>query len=68
MDNVHEVMESLLNTMELLKKIEKDIRNTPPENMTREQEAKLDALLDIINDVVIPDVHFLPAYQLIGEA
>ena len=68
MDNIHEMMEELLNTMEVLKQIEKDIREIPPKKMNREQAIMLNALLNIIIDVTIPDIHFLPTSQIIGEA
>ena len=68
MDNIHEMMEELLNTMEVLKQIEKDIREIPPKKMNREQAIMLNALLNIISDVTIPDIHFLPTSQIIGEA
>ena len=61
-------MEELLSTMEVLKQIGKDIGRIPPVNMTTEQKIMLDALLGIINDVTIPDIHFLPTHQIIGEA
>jgi hypothetical protein len=68
MDNIHEEMEELLNTMEVLKQIGKDIRKIPPINMTSEQTIMLDALLTIISDAPVPDIHFLPTNQIIGEA
>tara|TARA_Y100001951_G_C11181447_1_gene206181 strand:+ start:157 stop:363 length:207 start_codon:yes stop_codon:yes gene_type:complete len=68
MDNIHEMMEELLNTMEVLKQIERDIREIPPKKMNREQAIMLNALLNIISDVTIPDIHFLPTSQIIGEA
>jgi len=68
MDEIHEMMEELLNTMEVLKQIGKDIGSMPPTNMTTEQTIMLDALLTIINDVTIPDIHFVPPSQIIGEA
>ena len=54
--------------MEILKQIEKDIRDTPPINMTADQELKFNALLDLISAVTIPDIHFLPTHQIVGEA
>mgnify|MGYP003149098350 CR=1 FL=1 len=68
MENVNEMMEEILTTMEILKQIEKDIRDTPPINMTEEQESKFNALLDLISAVSIPDIHFLPTNQIVGEA
>ena len=68
MENVNEMMEEILSTIEILKQIEKDIRDTPPINMTADQELKFNALLDLISAVTIPDIHFLPTHQIVGEA
>ena len=66
---VTDKLENLMNTMEILKQIEQDLRSSLPKKLTKQDMDLFIAILDLIAGCDVPDVRFITSSNtLIGEA
>ena len=66
---VTDKLENLMNTMEILKQIEQDLRSNLPKAFTKQDMDLFIAILDLIAGCDVPDVRFITSNNtLIGEA